>query len=591
MTRSTGCRFLAALLALTTAGTVVAQAGPSPLLAIDQNRSTVVERIVREWGPALAQSSAGLSADALRSMLEGARADQLLAASLAGSLTGLRDVLANSLASDGATRMRTKVFGDSADDVVYTPVTPCRLIDTLGTFAAVYQGGGAFTGGQVRTYALQGGNGVCLTQLPSGLHPSAVQLQVFGIPLNPSASGDIEILPQGSTFGATSTEVYVGNVLINTASTTARINVANNQIAIQVRGGGAHLAVDVVRYFKAPGGQYFMQGGNAVGAPAVLGTSDNQPLDIRVNGARAMRFEPRPLGPNIVGGNPDNHIDPAHSQQTIAGGGGSVGFTCGTNGVLVPCPNQTSDDGAAVGGGAGNVASGLFSTVPGGVANTASGVTSTVGGGEANAAAGFGSTVPGGRLNTASGELSFAAGHHAKATTKGSFIWADSQDFDFQPSVNDFFGVRATGGVGFTVAINPATGAVTQFCNLLPATPSWQCTSDRDAKENYVAADGQDILRRLVSMPLYSWSFKGADPSIRSLGPTAQDFYAAFGLGQDNRMIANLNLEGVALAAIQGLYRELIEKGREIERLQGTIAEIEHLRRRLDDLESARESR
>ena len=65
-------------------------------------------------------------------------------------------------------------------------------------------------------------------------------------------SGDIEILPQGSTFGNTATEVYVGNVAFNTVSTTAKINLANNQIGVQVRGGGAHLAMDVVGYFAAP---------------------------------------------------------------------------------------------------------------------------------------------------------------------------------------------------------------------------------------------------------------------------------------------------------------------------------------------------
>jgi hypothetical protein len=48
-------------------------------------------------------------------------------------------------------------------------------------------------------------------------------------------------------------EVYVGNVAFNTVSTTAKINLANNQIGVQVRGGAANLAIDVVGYFKRPG--------------------------------------------------------------------------------------------------------------------------------------------------------------------------------------------------------------------------------------------------------------------------------------------------------------------------------------------------
>src|SRR5205814_8660574 len=178
--------------------------------------------------------------------------------------------------------------GDSGDDVVYTPVTPCRLVETRGTFAAVYQGVGAFSPNEIRNYAIQGGNGVCLSQLPAGLNPSAVQLQVFGIPINSDASGDIEILPQGSTFGSTATEVYLGNVAFNTVSTTAKINLANNQIGVQVRGGGANVAIDVVGYFNAPSGSgpYFVNGGNTFGTTAKLGTLDNQPLEINVNNQR-----------------------------------------------------------------------------------------------------------------------------------------------------------------------------------------------------------------------------------------------------------------------------------------------------------------
>jgi hypothetical protein len=38
------------------------------------------------------------------------------------------------------------------------------------------------------------------------------------------------------------------------------------------------------------------------------------------------------------------------------------------------------------------------------------------------------------------------------------------------------------------------------------------------------------------------------------MGPVAQDFYATFGLGEDDRHIAALDTSGVALAAIQKLY-------------------------------------
>ncbi|MFO1303327.1 MAG: tail fiber domain-containing protein [Burkholderiales bacterium] len=234
------------------------EAAPSPLLAIDSNRSTVVERIVAQWGEALLRANAGIAGDQLREMLQGMRADQLLAASLAGSLDGLRNVVSGSLPSGSeasASPVRGKALGNPDKDLVYVPVTPCRLVETRGTFAAVYQGGGAFATNEIRTYTLQGGNGVCLTQLPPSVSPSAVQMQVYGIPTT-TGSGDIEILPQGGTFGSTATLVYLGNNAFTSASATSPANVANKQISVQVRGPGAHVAIDVVGYFQATPGTF-----------------------------------------------------------------------------------------------------------------------------------------------------------------------------------------------------------------------------------------------------------------------------------------------------------------------------------------------
>ena len=42
----------------------------------------------------------------------------------------------------------------------------------------------------------------------------------------------------------------------------------------------------------------------------------------------------------------------------------------------------------------------------------------------------------------------------------------------------------------------------------------------------------------------------------KDIGPMAQDFYKAFGLGLDNKHITTIDEGGVALAAIQGLYRQ-----------------------------------
>ncbi|RME90510.1 MAG: hypothetical protein D6766_13150, partial [Verrucomicrobia bacterium] len=79
----------------------------------------------------------------------------------------------------------------------------------------------------------------------------------------------------------------------------------------------------------------------------------------------------------------------------------------------------------------------------------------------------------------------------------------------------------------------------------------------------------------------------------------AQDFHAAFGLGTDDRHIATVDADGVALAAIQGLNQkletrmqkaaaqrrrletELKQKDAQIARLEREVAELKALVRKL----------
>ena len=86
---------------------------PDTLLAIDANRASVIEGIVYTWGPAFEQAANGMSSDALRSLLQKLRADQLLAASVAGSFAGIRDVLADAqpVSNKG---MSAKALGDAS---------------------------------------------------------------------------------------------------------------------------------------------------------------------------------------------------------------------------------------------------------------------------------------------------------------------------------------------------------------------------------------------------------------------------------------------------------------------------------------------
>ncbi len=331
-----------------------------------------------------------------------------------------------------------------------------------------------------------------------------------------------------------------------------------------------------------------------------------------MNGARALRLEPPATSPNLVGGFSDNAAQDGAHGVTIAGGGqagapnrvsdhfGTVGggldnragssdgdpatalFATVAGGLsntasdiesaVAGGAGNTADGlGSAVAGGAGNTASGDYSTVAGGNPNTASGTASAVAGGNSNTASGIesavaggvsntasgtASAVPGGFANTASGDLSLAAGYRANATQGGAFVWADSNNFDIGSNGTNTFTARTTGGARFISAIDATTGAPTAGVSLTAGGGSWSSLSDRAAKRGFGTVDRRRLLNRLDRIPITSWSYKSQKPSIRHLGPMAQDFRSAFGLGEDSRHIDTIDSEGVALAAIQGLYRQ-----------------------------------
>lgn len=98
--------------------------------------------------------------------------------------------------------------------------------------------------------------------------------------------------------------------------------------------------------------------------------------------------------------------------------------------------------------------------------------------------------------------------------------------------------------------------------------------SDRNLKENFSPADGREVLERLTAVPIETWNYKSDDPLVRHMGPMAQDFARAFGLGEDDKRIHTIDSAGVALAAIQALYAMMLDKDREIEALKRRVEEL-----------------
>ena len=113
---------------------------------------------------------------------------------------------------------------------------------------------------------------------------------------------------------------------------------------------------------------------------------------------------------------------------------------------------------------------------------------------------------------------------------------------------------------------------------------SFNTTSDRNAKENVQPVNTQAVLEKVAGLPISEWNFKG-DAATPHLGPMAQDFHAAFGVGTDDKHIATVDADGVALAAIQGLNQKLEEQ------LRAKDARIQSLEERLAALEKLMRSR
>jgi hypothetical protein len=255
-------------------------------------------------------------------------------------------------------------------------------------------------------------------------------------------------------------------------------------------------------------------------------------------------------------------------QSTVSGGGDNV----------------ASADASVVAGGRSNKATDSFCFVGSGYFNEASNRASFVGSGYNNKAGGSCSAVPGGKLNEALGDFSFAAGYRAKIRRHnsqgqplvGSFVWADANDCDFVSDRDNEFAIRAIGGVRFISSLsecNPSNGV-----ELAPGSGSWSTMSDEAMKENLTTVEGQLVLNKILSLPIHEWNYKSQDPSIRHVGPTAQDFYDAFGLGEADKYISNVDVDGIALAAIKALAQKTNE-------LNAKLAEISELKAQLEKLQ------
>jgi hypothetical protein len=234
---------------------------PSSLLAVEQNRRAIVEGVVDRWRESLQQAfgaNAAQKEDELRAILMGLRSDLLLSASLAGSVEGLvagmRD--AGDTIRDGVVDKKApaaeKALGSTTQDVVFTPLTPCRIADTRNPGAGGPLVADAtnrtFVGFTATDFTAQGGQaaaGNC--GVPNGA--TALVLNITAV--QPQAAGFLRLWPSNLSMPFASMLNFAVGDFATSTGTIVPVNSTNNQFNV-FSPATVDFVADVAGYFKAP---------------------------------------------------------------------------------------------------------------------------------------------------------------------------------------------------------------------------------------------------------------------------------------------------------------------------------------------------
>ena len=127
-------------------------------------------------------------------------------------------------------------------------------------------------------------------------------------------------------------------------------------------------------------------------------------------------------------------------------------------------------------------------------------------------------------------------------------------------------------GGSVQMALRDTATAVTAVGHLYAA--SFNIGSDRAVKTAIASINPRNVLAKVLAMPITSWAYK-TDDKTRHIGPMAQDFHKAFGVGGSDTSIATVDADGVALAAIQGLHQMVKDKDAKIVALEKLNAVIQ----------------
>jgi hypothetical protein len=137
------------------------------------------------------------------------------------------------------------------------------------------------------------------------------------------------------------------------------------------------------------------------------------------------------------------------------------------------------------------------------------------------------------------------------------------------------YGVYGISGAGTGVWGQGSSNDFAGPNGLVARLGTWYDLSDRNFKENFSTVDDKTILKKICNLPIRQWNYTFDKNRSKHVGPTAQDFYAAFGLGENEKLMAKTDSVGVALVGIKALNQIVKEQEKEIAALK---AEIESLK-------------
>ena len=397
------------------------------------------------------------------------------------------------------------------------------------------------------------------------LAPSAPEAAITGTGTGTATSGTIARFTGASTIGnSVIVQSATKNIGIGTTTPlTAKLQVNGVQPANSANNGAA--ATTLLQTTGGKGGNTTVGGGKVAGAGAsislVAGNGGDAPAGSTRGKGGSITLQPGSTGAGagLAGGLPGNillapsgvgsviigtTVDPSGYKLKVVGGS-SNGVYADTNGIAVYGQSERGF--------------GVYGNSSYGFAGHFIGKVYVSGDLEAASTASFGATARQ-MINLFN-------------TDYGIGVQAATQYFR-----SDFNFAWFKGGLHSNAAGNPGPGGTVLMAldsaGNLSTRGAVNPTSDRSVKRNFAAVNSRQVLERVARLPVQTWSYKADKENVRHMGPVAQDFRSAFDLGVDDKTIATVDADGVALASIQALYQQNQELAQEVRTLRTELRQL-----------------